>query len=196
MDKAERKAKLETFKINIGILMDKIKVLIKEIEKVGTLSVNIGVTNSEKDQAYALGYQFFQQKKYEKAMVIFNALYLMDPLNKEVSRAVAATLQMAGAIPEAALHYLLTYFFHPEDLSLALQSGRCMVEAGSIAQAYCILLAIVELKRYPSDADNQQAQTDIKTLLNALEKQMDRMATEGTKMEAAKKVKALAGGSS
>jgi tetratricopeptide (TPR) repeat protein len=158
----------QQWKQNVELLMDRVKGIEKEIQENGTLAASIGVTEEEKQQAYALGYQFFQQKKYDKAMTIFEALHVMDPLNKDFAKAMAATLQMSGNLPDAAIHYLMAYFFHPEELEFALQSGRCMIEVGEVPQAYFILNAIVEAKRFPANDSNKAHLATIRTLLEGL----------------------------
>jgi tetratricopeptide (TPR) repeat protein len=163
---------LETWKANVVALMGKIDSLKEDIKKMGTLADSVGITDAEKQQAYALGYQFFQQKKYDKAMTIFDALYVLDPLNADFSKAVAVTLQAQGNLPDAAMQFLMTYFFHQEDLAMALHAGRCMLEAGGIAQAYFTLRSIVDAKRYPENASNARHLEIISALLEGLANQM------------------------
>ncbi|MDR3316566.1 MAG: hypothetical protein LBS68_00600 [Puniceicoccales bacterium] len=167
MDKNEQKL---LWRQNLELLMDRIKPIMEEIKKNGTFQSGIGISDKEMVAAFFLGEQFYKQKKYDRAMIIFQGLHLLDPTNKDYARAIAATMQMCGNYSEAGIQFLFTYFFHPEDLGMALSSCRCMVEVGNITQAYFILNSIVEAKRYPLDAKNRDHLKDCKAILQYLEK--------------------------
>ncbi|MDR2029877.1 MAG: tetratricopeptide repeat protein [Puniceicoccales bacterium] len=162
----------ETWKTNMEALMARVDGIKKEIEEMGSMGDSVGITDAEKQQAYGLGYQFFQQKKYDNAMIIFEALYVLDPLNADYSKAIAVTLQMQGNLGDAAIQYLMTYFFHQEDLSMAMFSARCMIELGGGEQAYYVLRSIVDAKRYPSTPNNDHCLEIISAMLEGLKGSM------------------------
>jgi hypothetical protein len=157
-------------------MMEHMSGLREEIKEMGGLGDNVGITDQEKQQAYALGYQFFQQKKYDKAMTVFEALNVLDPLNVDFSKAIAVTLQAQDKPSDAAIQFMITYFFHQDDLSLALHAGRCMVEAKGPLQAYLVLRSIVEAKRYPETPANIRFREMIMAMLEGLGPQVESMA--------------------
>jgi predicted Zn-dependent protease len=123
----------------IKTLLGQMAAAVGELKKDGTLSAGMGVTEDEMNQAYGIGYQFFQQNKFDKAETIFRALCLLNPLNAVYIQARAATYKMSGKLVDAALLYLLGYFVHPDKIDMAMQSGCCMVEVGRKLHAYLVL---------------------------------------------------------
>jgi tetratricopeptide (TPR) repeat protein len=171
---------------NLEELMGKMQTMKDEIREKGSVGDAVGVTEDEKQDAYALGYRFFQQKKYDKAMTIFDALFILDPIHKDFSKAVAATLQMSGNLPDAAIQYLISYFFNQDDLSLILYAGRCMMELGQVLPAYYIMRSVVEAKKYSQTSENIKVRDTIQALLKILKKQVDSLIAAGKQGEAAK----------
>lgn len=165
------------WKEKIEATIDQTAQIAEKIKQIGTLASSAGVTDREKEHAYGLGYQFYQQKKYDKALVVFDALHMLDPLNRDFAKGMAATLQMMGNFPEAAMAYLMAYFYSPDDLELALLAGRCMMESSQFHQAYYILDSIVSAKHYQNSDGNQQILKSISTLKEILKKNMDRNTT-------------------
>ncbi|MDR1438244.1 MAG: tetratricopeptide repeat protein [Puniceicoccales bacterium] len=158
----------EIYRKNVKALMDNISQIKVEFEKKNTLAQSVELATEEKQNAYTLGYQFYQQQKYDKALIIFNALHLLDPLNKEFAKAQAATMQMQGKFDDAALNFLITYFFHTECLEFALYAGRCMVEAKEFTQAYFILKNILAERRFPNSDENKKSEAIIRELVPSL----------------------------
>lgn len=169
----------ETYRKNLKCLLDSIGDTRKELEKKGSLAHIIEVATEEKQNAYTLGYQFYQQQKYDKALIIFNALHLLDPLNKEFAKAQAATMQMQKNFKDAALHFLIAYFFHQEDLELALYAGRCMMEAQEVVQAYFIMKHILQEKRFPDSPENKKFASIIQEFVTLLKKKAEEVPSSG-----------------
>jgi hypothetical protein len=153
---------------NIATLANQVHSVVEGLRKVGNIGDGMGVTEEEKRQAYSLGYQFYLQKKYDKAMVIFRALHMLDPLCLTFSKAYASALHMGGDRSTAAFHYLMAYFIHPEDLELALLCGRCMVELGQTTQAYLTLNGIAGVPQLVGKAEDKKQVEVFRTFLSAL----------------------------
>jgi tetratricopeptide (TPR) repeat protein len=163
------------YRKNLEALMEHVEKIKKDLEKKGTLAQAVEIATEEKQSAYTLGYQFYQQQKYDKALVIFNALHMLDPLNKDFAKAQAATLQMSGNPFDAATQFLMAYFFHPDDLELALYAGKCMIQSGEIPQAYFILKNILAAQRFPMTDENKKFSDIIRELLPTLKQKGDAM---------------------
>jgi tetratricopeptide (TPR) repeat protein len=163
------------YRKNLEALMEHVEKIKKDLEKKGTLAQAVEIATEEKQSAYTLGYQFYQQQKYDKALIIFNALRMLDPLNKDFAKAQAATLQMSGNPFDAATQFLMTYFFHPDDLELAFHAGKCMMQAGEFPQAYFILKNILAAQKFPMTEENKKYSDIIRELLPALKNKGDSM---------------------
>lgn len=161
------------YRKNLEALMERVEKIKKDLEKKGTLARAVEIATEEKQSAYVLGYQFYQQQKYDKALIIFDALHMLDPLNKDFAKAQAATLQMGGNPFDAATQFLMAYFFNPEDLELALHAGKCMIQAGEFPQAYFILKNILAAQKFPMTEDNKKYCGVIQELLPALKAKGD-----------------------
>lgn len=163
------------YRKNLEALMERVEKIKKDLEKKGTLAQAVEIATEEKQSAYTLGYQFYQQQKYDKALIIFDALHMLDPLNKDFAKAQAATLQMSGNPYDAATQFLMAYFFHPEDLELALHAGKCMIQAGEFPQAYFILKNVVGAQKFSMTEENKKYCDIIRDLLPMLKKKGDSM---------------------
>ncbi|MDR1456826.1 MAG: tetratricopeptide repeat protein [Puniceicoccales bacterium] len=163
------------YRKNLELLMERVEKIKKDLEKKGTLAQAVEIATEEKQSAYTLGYQFYQQQKYDKALIIFNALHMLDPLNKDFAKAQAATLQMSGNPFDAATQFLMAYFFHPEDLELALFAGKSMIQAGEFPQAYFILKNVLAAQKFPMTEENKKYCDIIRELLPTLKNKGDSM---------------------
>jgi tetratricopeptide (TPR) repeat protein len=169
------------YRKNLETLMERVEKIKKDLEKKGTLAQAVEIATEEKQSAYTLGYQFYQQQKYDKALIIFNALHMIDPLNKDFAKAQAATLQMSGNPYDAATQFLMAYFFHPEDLELALLAGRCMAQAQEFPQAYFILKNVLAAQKFPMTEENKKYCDVIRDLLPAFKNKGDSMIDDYAK---------------
>ncbi|MDR2721149.1 MAG: tetratricopeptide repeat protein [Puniceicoccales bacterium] len=169
---------------NWKALMENVGKIKEDLKKKSVLSHAIEIATEEKQNAYALGYQFYQQQKYDRAMIIFTALHAVDPLNKEFSKAHAATLQMLGNFPDAAISFLMAYLFNPEDLELAMCAGRCMVEAKEYGQSYFILKNVLTSQKFPMTDENRKAMESIKELMAMSKKKAEEIGASIDKVRA------------
>lgn len=149
-------AEKKDFSQAITNLIDKMAKQKEDLSKNGGLGSVIGITDQEKKCAYSLGYQFFQQKKYEKALTIFQSLHMLDPINPDFAQAVAATHKESEDFESAAASYMMAYFYHPNRLDFALSSAQCMVKTGKVDQANWLLDAILQVKRFEATPENDK----------------------------------------
>lgn len=163
------------YRKNLETLMERVEKIKTDLAKKSTLAQAVEIATEEKQSAYTLGYQFYQQQKYDKALIIFNALHMLDPLNKDFAKAQAATLQMGGNPFDAATQFLMAYFFHPDDLELALLAGKCMLQAMEFPQAYFILKNIMSAQKFPMTEENKKHCDVIRELLPVLKNKGDSM---------------------
>lgn len=161
----------QNWNAKIEHLLNQMKDSAEKIQREGTIAAAIDVTDGEKKQAYTLGYQFFQQNKFDRALVIFEALYALDPLNASFSKAVASCYKKMGQTQVAAIAFLMTYFYHPEQLEFAFLAGQALVECGGVNQAFHIMNGILHAKRYPDTEENRKWATNIRNLQQVLQKQ-------------------------
>ncbi|MDR2341232.1 MAG: tetratricopeptide repeat protein [Puniceicoccales bacterium] len=171
------------YRKNLEMLMERVEKIKKDLEKKGTLAQAVEIATGEKQSAYTLGYQFYQQQKYDKALIIFNALHMIDPLNKDFAKAQAATTQMSGNPFDAASQFLMAYFFHPDDLELAFLAGKNMMQAGEFPQAYFILKNILAAQKFPMTEANKKYCDLIKDLLPAIKYKGDAMMDKHDKQK-------------
>jgi TolA-binding protein len=164
----------QIWKTHLEALIDRMKQVADDMENVGTFKKSLNISSDEMEAAYALGYQFYKQQKYDKAMTIFQGLFLLDPFSKEYAQAIAATFKAQGQIADAGVQYITTYLAHPEDLSLALMACRCMAEVGNEIQACYILSGVIDAGRFPKDGPNKFVLNEAKIFLDALEKIVDK----------------------
>lgn len=152
-------------------LLNSMKESVEQIKRDGTLGSSLSVTDEEKKQAYTLGFQFFQQNKFDRALLIFESLYALDPLNASFAKAVASCYKKMGQAQVAAIGFLMAYFYHPELLELAFLAGQTLVECGGVAQAYHIMKGILHAKRFPDNEENRKWVAAIGNLQDLVKKQ-------------------------
>lgn len=149
-------------------LAGKVQEIAKRVNSKGNILNALGVTEQEMATSYSLGYQFYQQKKYDKALLIFTTLHLLQPTNNDFTKGLAATLQMSGEFQTAALQYLMGYFFHPENLEMAFLAARCMMDAGMIQAATETIDGILRDHKYEKSKENDHYESMMKSLREIL----------------------------
>ncbi|MDR1435803.1 MAG: tetratricopeptide repeat protein [Puniceicoccales bacterium] len=154
----------------VTALLGKMRAAVEDLKRAGAMGSAIGVTDEEKNCAYALGYQLHRQKKYDKAEVIFRALCMLDPLNPDYLKARAATNQLAGNLPFAAVLYLVAYFIHPNILDFAILSGKCMVDLGRVLHAYLVSNAVLVNYKNANKKSNDRKVDEFGAFVEALRK--------------------------
>ncbi|MDR0679166.1 MAG: hypothetical protein LBF24_02890 [Puniceicoccales bacterium] len=176
---------------NIEDLAEMVNGAVEELKEVGNLGDGIGITEEEKQQAYVLGYHLFQQKKYDRAIVIFRALNALDPLSPTFAKAYASALHMSGDRAAAAFHYLMAYFIHPEDLELVLLCGRCAVELGQPEQAYLLLNGVSSIQQLMVQVKDKKQIEVLRTFTKALREKLQKEEVKERGREVKKKTASM-----
>lgn len=100
------------------------------------LPAQFGTGTPQHDAAlYALGYELYQQGRYEEALQAFGLLTLRDPTDPRYLLAAGATLQMQRLFEQALTLYGLAAFLRPADPVAPLHACECLIALGRLDEA-------------------------------------------------------------
>lgn len=121
-----------------------VEELIKNIQDGYSIAAAMGFSKEKIEAVYTIGYQFFIQGKYEKAMKLFGFLLIHEQSDRRFFIAFGTCLQMLNA-PDEAIKYLgIASVWEPSDPGPAVQVAECLLALNRSSEAHDLLKKIDE----------------------------------------------------
>lgn len=114
------------------------------LENAATLSDLKGVTPSEMEAVYTLGFNFYKIGKYDDAKKIFEFLVLFDHLNAKYWFALGALHQTRKDYAKAVKCYALSSLLDLKNPKAQYQAAECFLALGDRVNAESSLSALFE----------------------------------------------------
>lgn len=106
---------------------------ISELKK--TYAELFGIKDEDLEVVYTLAFNFYQQGKYDKALVMFEFLTMSKSDCLKYWKGHAATLQMLKRYSDAILAYSFCAFINVRDPEIPFHAGQCYLSLGDLKNA-------------------------------------------------------------
>ncbi|ARP89624.1 CesD/SycD/LcrH family type III secretion system chaperone [Bordetella genomosp. 9] len=125
-------------------LLYRLSALVREGGSIGQMA---GVTQASTEGLYAVAYETFQKRQYEKARVLFSQLVVYDHMDSRFIMGLAATLHKLERFEEALRMYAIVAmmkiddpvpFMMSGDAQLALGRSEDAMESYALAMSACL----------------------------------------------------------
>jgi type III secretion system low calcium response chaperone LcrH/SycD len=113
------------------------------IENAGTLKDIRGLADKDMEAIYAMGYLYYNNAKYEKALDVFRFLCFYDHLERRWWMGLAATWQMMKNFEDAIEAYRFAALLDVEDPTPHLHAADCFLAIGNTKDAESALMAVI-----------------------------------------------------
>jgi len=131
-----------------------------------TLGAMRGFTDEEFEAVYALGYNLYNQAKYEEALKAFAFLTFYNHLERRYYKALGACQQMLQRYDQAIQSYSIASVLDITDPEPTLRTAECLLAKGEIEDAKTALELVV------ADTENKEGMAAMheraKAMLNLL----------------------------
>ena len=138
--------------------------LIKNIQEGYSIAAAMGFSKDKLEAVYAIGYQFFNQGKYEKAMRLFGFLLIHEQSDRRFFIAFGTCLQMLNAPDEAIKYLSIASVWEPSDPAPAVKIAECLLSLNRSSEAYELLKKIDE--EFGSLSQFKEISARVKSMLN------------------------------
>jgi len=130
-----------------------------------------GITDEEMEAIYSIGYNLYQNGKYDDALNVFKFLCFFDHLEKKYWIGLGAVHQMMGNYEKAIEAYSYAAFLDLEDPRPAIHAADCHLILGNKEAAESALNAVIE---FCSEDPEKKSYVDrAKTLLGMLKQEQE-----------------------
>jgi len=118
-------------------------------------SVPPSMSQEAQDRLYAIGYEQYNQGRYQQAYEVFSRLVRQDMFSASYYKALGACQENLGRNREAVLSYGLAWLFDPSRPDVLLHLGECLSAEKMIDEAISTLETCVsEAKDDEAHASN------------------------------------------
>lgn len=133
------------------------------------------IPKSQLDMFYAMGYDFYQRDKYEKAETFFSLLVFVDPLEEKYWEGLGATEKQLKKIDLAITAYGMLTQIKPKCAIHYLNLAECFFFRKQFKEAsQCCETMLFLAETFPQDNPNSAAHIQkAKLFLNALNKKSE-----------------------
>ncbi len=138
--------------------------LLKNIQEGYSIAAAMGFSKDKLEAVYAIGYQFFNQGKYEKAMKLFGFLLIHEQSDRRFFIAFGTCLQMLNAPNEAIKYLSIASVWEPSDPAPAVKIAECLLSLNRSSEAYDLLKKIYE--EFGSLPQFKEISARVKLMLN------------------------------
>lgn len=142
----------------------------KHIAEGRTARSFAGITDEELEAIYAVAYNHFTAKKYDKAIDLFKFLCVYDHLEPRWSYSLGVTQQRKGDFAEAVKAFSVAAVLDALDPKPQVQAGYCLMALEQWSEAQSALEGgIIACGSDPAHRDTlHQAQTMLETVVKRL----------------------------
>lgn len=109
---------------------------------VSTLKI---LSREEKKEVYTIGYQLYQERKYQEALELFRLIYSQEPNNTTFYEAVTTCEKVLKEYTKALKYYGLASLLDPSNLAYPLAIAECQLRLGETSQAIKTLMNLSEI---------------------------------------------------
>ena len=123
---------------------EKIEAAAKGFAKMGTIREIKGITNSEMEAVYSMGYSFYTTGRYQDAEKVFRFLVLFDHFEKKYWTGLGAVYQVQKRYNEAITAYGYASFLDLKNPKPQYLAAECFAALGDRENALSALSALEE----------------------------------------------------
>ena len=123
---------------------EKIEAAAKGFAKMGTIREIKGITNSEMEAVYSMGYSFYTTGRYDDAEKVFRFLVLFDHLNAKYWTGLGAVQQVKKLYGDAISSYGYASFLDLDNPKPQYFAAECFLALGDKPNALSALAALEE----------------------------------------------------
>lgn len=125
-----------------NLVTDLVDVLVNEGLTVGQVH---GFTEEEYEAIYNLGFNQYNQGKFEEAARYFRFLTFYNHLEPRYAKAMGACLQMLERYPDAVSAYTMAIVMDAMDPEPMLRVAECLIAMGEVADAAETLDGVIKV---------------------------------------------------
>jgi type III secretion system low calcium response chaperone LcrH/SycD len=103
------------------------KISKKIMNGESSLQAELGLTDTQLEAVYAIGFNYYRNRKNEEARRIFSFLTMINPLEYKFHFGLAAACQVQKFFDMAALHYLHSSIIDPSRPEPCYHLAECLV---------------------------------------------------------------------
>ncbi|RDB31315.1 tetratricopeptide repeat protein [Candidatus Similichlamydia laticola] len=128
-----------------------LKELIGVIQTLPPLYESVDLSQEKVESIYALGYQAYEQGRYEDAIKHFRLAYMLDSRNDKYLFSLGLALEKNKDFFQATTAYQFWSSFHPESPFGHFRTGICFLEMEDIASAKSFFQESLSLSKVNND---------------------------------------------